>query len=242
MDVEVSLERRAAVHAALGDAGRLAIVDALAVGDLTPGELAERLDVGSNLLAHHLRVLEEVGLVRRRRSEGDRRRSYVTLTDAASVVSSPTAQPKASQHDISRVVFVCSRNSARSQLAAGLWRRWSPFPVTSAGTHPAERVHPGALAVARRHGVTLHAPTTRHVAAVIRPGDLVVAVCDQAHEELPDDDRLHWSIPDPVREASDQAFDAVVADLTSRVPRLAGQVVHTEHPAHATHPTRRRTS
>ena len=74
-----SVVRRAALHAALGDPGRLTIVDTLAWGEASPGELAARLGMTSNLLAHHLRVLEEVGLVTRHRSEGDRRRSYVAL-------------------------------------------------------------------------------------------------------------------------------------------------------------------
>ena len=75
----VSVERRAAVHAALGEPVRLAIVDRLGPGDASPGELAEAVGLGSNLLAHHLKVLEEAGVIRRVRSEGDRRRSYVQL-------------------------------------------------------------------------------------------------------------------------------------------------------------------
>ena len=107
-----SLELRAARHAALADPARLRVVDALALGDRSPRELGERLGLASNLLAHHLKVLETSGLVERRRSEGDGRRSYVRLvTDAM-----PT---EASDLDIRvpRVLFVCTANSARSQLA-----------------------------------------------------------------------------------------------------------------------------
>src|SRR6478609_5423637 len=75
----MSVQRRAAVHAALGEPVRLAIVDRLAPGDASPGELAEAVGSGSNLLAHHLNVLEEAGVIRRVRSEGDLRRSYVQL-------------------------------------------------------------------------------------------------------------------------------------------------------------------
>ena len=75
-----TLAARAARHAALGDPLRLQIVDPLAWGDLTPGDLAAALGLTSNLLAHHLGVLEAAGLVSRRRSEADRRRSYVSLT------------------------------------------------------------------------------------------------------------------------------------------------------------------
>ena len=62
MDDEISsVELRAAVYAALGDPARLAVVDALALGDRSPGELGESLGLPSNLLAHHLRLLEQVG-------------------------------------------------------------------------------------------------------------------------------------------------------------------------------------
>lgn len=53
-----SIARRAAVHAALGEPVRLAIADLLTAGDVSPGELAETVGVGSNLLAHHLKVLQ----------------------------------------------------------------------------------------------------------------------------------------------------------------------------------------
>lgn len=69
------LARRAAVYAALGDPGRLAIVDALLLGEASPTELQRLLVMPSNLLAHHVRVLEKVGVVSRHRSEADRRRT-----------------------------------------------------------------------------------------------------------------------------------------------------------------------
>ena len=74
---------RAAVHAALADPARLLITDTLAVGDVSPSDLADMLAMPSNLLAHHLHVLEQAGLLTRRRSEGDRRRSYVQLVPGA---------------------------------------------------------------------------------------------------------------------------------------------------------------
>src|SRR6201993_2144596 len=68
------LARRAAVHAALADPARLAITDTLLAGDASPSELAYMLAMPSNLLAHHLHLLEQAGGIARRRSEGDRRR------------------------------------------------------------------------------------------------------------------------------------------------------------------------
>src|SRR6478609_11467565 len=136
----ISVERRAAVHAALGEPVRLAIVDRLGPGDASPGELAEAVGVASNLLAHHLKVLEEAGVIRRVRSEGDRRRSYVQLCLEDPVVWAAAQAGLADRLPIGvvpRVVFVCTANSARSQLAAARWNAISPVPATSAGTHPA---------------------------------------------------------------------------------------------------------
>ena len=76
---DVDLTARAGVHAALADRHRLAIVDALALGDRTPGELGELTAIPSNLLAHHLRILEAAGVTERRASKGEAGRRYVVL-------------------------------------------------------------------------------------------------------------------------------------------------------------------
>lgn len=213
----MGLPARAAVHAALGDPGRLAIVDALVLGEASPSELQNLLDMPSNLLAHHVRVLEKAGVVGRHRSEGDRRRTYLALAPGAFDALRP-----APERDAVRVVFVCTANSARSQLAAALWAGESRIPAASAGTHPARAVHPGAVAVARRRGVPLTPSTPRHVDEVLHDNDFVITVCDSAHEELgAGDNRLHWSVPDPARTGEDTAFDRAVDDLADRVTRLA---------------------
>ena len=223
---------RAAVHAALGDQGRLAIVDALVLGEASPIELQRLLAMPSNLLAHHVRILERVGVVSRQRSEGDRRRTYLGLVPGALDALKPAAV-----HDAVRVVFVCTHNSARSQLAAALWNDTSPVPATSAGTHPAPAVHPGAVAAAQRHGIPLVPVPPRHVADVLHPGgadDLIITVCDGAHEELTAAGRgaladgsgwVHWSVPDPARTGEAAAFDRVVAELSDRISRTAPTVV-----------------
>jgi protein-tyrosine-phosphatase/DNA-binding MarR family transcriptional regulator len=223
MNTELSVERRAALHAALADPARLAITDALCTGDASPSELGEQLRMRSNLIAHHLHVLEEAGLVTRSRSEADHRRVYIRLLPEALTALVPASLLRAP-----RVMFVCTRNSARSQLAAALWRRRSSVPAASAGTRPGERVHEGALTAARRHGLRLKATRTAHVADVLRPDDLVVAVCDSAHEELPRTRaRLHWSVPDPVPTGTEEAFEDAFAQISDRVERLA-PAVHPE--------------
>ncbi|MFD3400141.1 helix-turn-helix domain-containing protein [Kribbella sp. NPDC058693] len=219
MDVERdSLVERARVHAALGDPARLAIVDALVVGDAAPGELGALLEMPTNLVAHHLKVLEEAGLVVRGRSEGDHRRTYVRLVPErlASVVSP-------SLSDVPRVMFVCTHNSARSQLAAAIWARRSHVPAVSAGTRPAERVHPRAVKVARRRGLDPQKWRTAQVVDVVKPKDLVIAVCDIAYEHLPAEarPRVHWSVPDPAPTNTDAAFEAAYDEIAGRIDRLA---------------------
>src|SRR3984957_13245681 len=170
MNVELTqdLERRAALHAALADLGRLRIVDALMAGDASPSELADLLGMSTNLLSHHVKVLESRGVVARRRSEGDHRRSYVQLA-----VEALDLAPRRSQA-ARRVLFVCTANTARSHLAAALWRRASTVPAASAGTRPAARIDPGAIAAARRHHLPLPRLRPRHLSDVRHDGDLVV--------------------------------------------------------------------
>src|SRR3954469_16870513 len=106
--------------------------------------------MASNLVAHHVGVLVEHGMVTRRRSEGDRRRTYLRLDAEVTAVPTGWTLPRPP-----RVLFVCTANSARSHLAAALWHRVSPVAVASAGTHPAQAVNPGALAAAARHDLPL---------------------------------------------------------------------------------------
>jgi ArsR family transcriptional regulator, arsenate/arsenite/antimonite-responsive transcriptional repressor / arsenate reductase (thioredoxin) len=224
MDVEDSIVARARVHAALGEPARLAIVDRLMLGDASPSEIGQALGLPSNLLAHHLKHLEQAGVVERSRSEGDHRRTYLRLRPDTLAGLAPAGTVRAP-----RVVFVCTHNSARSQLAAALWKRRSRVPVTSAGTEPAQRVHPLAVATARGHGLSLARARTAHVGDVLRPDDLVVAVCDNAHEQLwtGNAGRLHWSVPDPARSGTDTAFDRTFRELADRVDRVAPAVHRT---------------
>jgi protein-tyrosine-phosphatase/DNA-binding HxlR family transcriptional regulator len=216
---DADLHHRAAVFAALADPTRLRVVDVLSVGDAASSELSVQLGVPSNLLAHHLAVLESAGVIARHRSEGDGRRSYWRLVehtlDALAAPSLPVPD---------RVVFVCTANSARSHLAAALWRRASPIPAASAGTQPARAITPGALATARRHGLDLPAVAPQHLSDVtpaLGAGDLLVTVCDRVHEEIGAAARLHWSVPDPVAVRGRTGFDRAYDDLAARVARLA---------------------
>jgi ArsR family transcriptional regulator, arsenate/arsenite/antimonite-responsive transcriptional repressor / arsenate reductase (thioredoxin) len=210
------VEQRARIHAALGDPSRLTIVERLAVSDASPGELGRLLGQHTNLIAHHLGVLEAAGLLVRARSEGDRRRTYLRL-----VPETLTGLLHSATFPAPRVVFVCTHNSARSQLAAALLAQRAGLPTTSAGTEPALRVHPRAIRVGRRHGIRLGDARPVHVDEVIRADDLVISVCDHAHERLrtrPAD--LHWSVPDPARTDTDAAFERAFTDIADRIDRL----------------------
>ncbi len=189
------------------------MVDELAVSDRSPVELRRLVDIESNLLAHHLDVLEEVGLIERSRSSGDGRRRYVHLVRDHLLGLVP-GRPVA----VGPALFVCSANSARSQLAAALWRDLTGAPAESAGTHPAERVHPAAVAAAERAGLDLTDAEPRELTTDATVPPLVVTVCDRAHEEVPGDGSwLHWSIPDPVPVGTKAAFDAALGELRERI-------------------------
>ncbi|RDV09402.1 ArsR family transcriptional regulator [Arthrobacter sp. RT-1] len=212
-------EARVARHAALADPARLRIVDLLTLGDFSPTELQAELGMSSNLLSHHLKTLEDAGLATRHRSEADRRRSYLRLAPGAL-----DGLVFGAVHGAQRVLFVCTRNSARSQLAAALWRQASTVPSASAGTHPADRIAPGAVDAARRHGLHLPAVAPQALDDVASDADFVVTVCDNAHEELTGLTGIHWSIPDPLRLGTKDAFDAAFADIASRVTDLAPRI------------------
>ncbi len=216
--IHLDVEQRAKVHAALGDLLRLAIVDDLTTSDRSPHELQTRFDMPSNLLAHHLDVLEEAGLIERSRSSGDGRRRYVhlRLDSLDQLRLRPTLLPQP-------VLFVCTANSARSQLAAAIWHGVTGTRAASAGTHPANAVHAGAAAAARRAGLDLTNATPTALDTVRRRPALTITVCDRAHEELgADPSWLHWSVPDPVPIGTREAFDATVVELRRRIADLIG--------------------
>lgn len=233
----MDFDARVTALAALADPARLRIVDVLDAGDASPGELRTQLGLPSNLLAHHLKVLEQVAIVSRHRSHADRRRTYLRLHRERLVGLLPAASAQGTEvASVERVVFVCTANSARSQLAAALWQQVSPIPVASGGTHPGPAIAPGALSAARRHGLRLVQERPQSLDGLLRDGDYVVTVCDAAHEDTyATDDKgpirlagvSHWSVPDPVAVGTDAAFDAAYDDIAGRVadlaPRLSSQ-------------------
>jgi arsenate reductase len=115
-----------------------------------------------------------------------------------------------------RVLFLCTHNSARSQMAEALLRRIAGdrFDVHSAGTE-ATHVRPLAIKVMAEQGVDISQQQSKTLHQFLaQPFDYVVTVCDQANEACPffphARTRLHWSFPDPSQAQGDEAAQAAV--------------------------------
>lgn len=125
-----------------------------------------------------------------------------------------------------RVLFLCTHNSARSQMAEGLLRHMAGdrFEVASAGTEASE-VRPEAIAAMRNRGIDITAHTSKTLDAFVdRPWEYVVTVCDRANEACPvfphGATRLHWAFDDPsavVGPGRQAAFDASAAKIEHRL-------------------------
>ena len=104
-----------------------------------------------------------------------------------------------------KVLFVCTGNSCRSQIAEGLLREIASerFDVFSCGSHPS-RVHPNAIAVMEEWGIDISNHTSDAIDDYLNEGiNIVITVCDNANQACPvfpgDIQRIHWSIDDPFR-------------------------------------------
>jgi protein-tyrosine-phosphatase len=212
----VDLELQSRRHAALGDPVRLAIVEFVRDSDRTVNAIQEFVEVSSSLLAHHLDVLEEVGLITRRQSDADGRKRFVSLQLGS--------LPRLSFGPIpARLVFVCTENSARSQFASALWSKITGIRASSAGTKPAKSVHPLAVEVGKRRGLDLSAARPRALDQSASHGSMLVTVCDAAFEEL-GSNRIdaHWSIADPAKRGTRRAFLDALDAIEERINNMKG--------------------
>ena len=115
-----------------------------------------------------------------------------------------------------RVLFLCTHNSARSQMAEGLLRTMAGdrFEVQSAGTEKTA-VHPLAIRVMAEHGIDISGHSSKvHDGLIAASWDSVITVCDDANERCPvfpgAIERLHWSFEDPSRATGDEQARLVV--------------------------------
>jgi arsenate reductase len=134
--------------------------------------------------------------------------------------------------DVFRVLFLCTGNSARSQMAQALLERDGAgrFEAESAGTEPAAKVNPGAIEALAAVGIRWGGHRPQRVEEVEgREWDLVVTVCDDARESCPlfppGPTIAHWGMPDPAAVTGDEttrrtAFLETLAMLRRRVAAL----------------------
>jgi protein-tyrosine-phosphatase/DNA-binding transcriptional ArsR family regulator len=223
---------------------RWRLVGELSRSDRRVQELVDTVGEAPNLVSYHLRKLRALRLVSERRSAFDGRDVYYSLDldrlrdlylDAADELHPGIVaggrfreEPVTGARERPRVLFLCTHNSARSQMAEGILRHLAGdrFEVASAGTEPS-RVHPLATAEMARRGIDLASHRSKSMAEFVGERfDYVVTVCDHARESCPvfpgDPERIHWSIEDPaaVEGAETQraaAFTRAATELTTRI-------------------------
>jgi ArsR family transcriptional regulator, arsenate/arsenite/antimonite-responsive transcriptional repressor / arsenate reductase (thioredoxin) len=217
----------------------------LVQSDRTVRELTVLVGESQNLVSYHLRLLREAGFVTTRRSSADGRDSYyaidlVVCRDALQsaggllhpsmrvAVASQDCERSRSSRRRPRVLFLCTGNSARSQIAEALLEHLSAGAVAaaSAGSHP-KSLHPNAVRVLRTYGLDIGARRTKHLDEFrTQRFDAVITLCDRVREvcpEFPANPRMvHWSMPDPALEgatdrASYPAFHRTARELETRI-------------------------
>ena len=230
----------------IGHPQRWRLVEELARSDRRVNELVDAVDAPSNLVSYHLRKLRQGELVHERRSSADARDVYYALDlDRLRQLYSETArslhpglmEPEGPQPEGSRrrdravrVLFLCTHNSARSQMAEGILRHLGGerFEVFSAGSQPS-RVHPLAIRVMAKRQIDISGQKSKHMATFAdETFDYVITVCDLASEVcpvFPGAERIHWSIPDPsavegAEREKAAAFEHAGNDLLTRIRYL----------------------
>jgi ArsR family transcriptional regulator, arsenate/arsenite/antimonite-responsive transcriptional repressor / arsenate reductase (thioredoxin) len=223
----------------LADDTRWQLISELRQSDRQVGELVAQLQLPQNLVSYHLGVLRQAGLVHVRRSDADARVTYYgldieRLQSVHQQIGADLQLPQLTasmEAPSATVIFLCTGNSARSQMAEGWLRHLSGGRVLarSAGVQP-RSLHPLAVEVMAEAGIDIGYQRAKSPEALasMRP-DVVVTVCDLARERCPEWPgklaQLHWSIPDPVRVQGDRttelgAFRTASNELHARVQAL----------------------
>jgi protein-tyrosine-phosphatase len=248
MNESLTLNRPLAFLKLLAHDIRWQILQALAHGDCRVQELVDSVGQPQSLVSYHLRRLREGHLVTERRSSDDARDIYYSLDldlvrehylasgsllhPALCAQESPARRPPASPADHpTRVLFLCTHNSARSQMAEGILRHLggASVEVFSAGSEPG-KVHPNAIRAMADMDIDISQYTSKSMAGFVSEHfDYVITVCDRVREVCPlfpdDPEPIHWSIPDPVAAAGPakvqyQAFEQVAHELHTRISYL----------------------
>jgi protein-tyrosine-phosphatase/DNA-binding transcriptional ArsR family regulator len=240
----------------LADPRRWKLLAALAASDQRVGELTELTGAPQSLVSYHLAQLRAAGLISARRSSADGRDTYyraelarcgelfgrasASLHPALRLVPVPLdpVQRRARGRK-PRVLFLCTGNSARSQMAEALLetRSGGTIEARSAGSHP-KALHPHAVRAMAERGIDIAGRRSKHLSRFARSRfDRVVTLCDKVKEicpELPGQPAIaHWSMADPAAADGDDddatypAFVRTADEIDERVGLLIAQLVGT---------------
>ncbi len=220
----------------------------LARSDYCVQELSHLIQQPQNLVSYHLKQLRTQNIVTERRSAADSRDIYYSLDfdtlHTLYFAAAETLHPALSKADIAveegasylpdkptRVLFLCTENSARSQMAEALMLHLSKGKVEafSAGSNPSP-VHPYAIRVMAAVGIDISQQRPKHFDKFGGQSfDYIITLCDRMLEVCPtfpgDPERLHWSFPNPAavegsEEEKYRAFEQVGLQLTNRIRLL----------------------
>lgn len=238
----------------IADPHRWRIMTELAQSDRRVNELTRLVGDAQNLVSYHLRELRDAGLVSSRRSSFDGRDSYYRLEltrycellNTVTVALHPgletrvrTAGADQRRRRTPRVLFLCTGNSARSQMAESLLEHLSGHTIRaySAGSHP-KPLHPNAIKVMAARGIDISGRKSKDLSRFTTTRfDQVITLCDKVREICPEFDgapaTAHWSMADPAAaggtdDESYPAFEQAAANLEQRIGYLIARLSTTE--------------
>jgi protein-tyrosine-phosphatase len=246
----------------IADPQRWRLLAELSRSDRRVSELTALVAKPQNLVSYHLGELRNAGLVTARRSSADGRDVYyradllrcrdllgdagAALHPALHLVPVPRQFVPADTAVPGSVLFLCTGNSARSQIAEAVLEHRSGGAVRgrSAGSHP-KPLHPNAVRVMAERGIDIAGRSTKHLRRFTRTRfDRVVTLCDKVREICPEfpgnPATAHWSMPDPAAEGvtddeSYPAFRRTAEEIEIRVELLLAELTNppTERRRHA---------
>jgi len=232
----------------LADGHRWRLLQELGQSDRRVGELVDLLEAPQSLVSYHLGQLRAAGLVTSRRSTADGRDTYYTVDLARcgdalcsagaalqpglrlAIADPPVPAVPATAARRVRVLFLCTGNSARSQMAEAFLRArgGDAVDVRSAGSHP-KPFHPDAVRVMAERGIDIAGHQAKHLRRFARMRfDHVVTLCDRVREVCPEfpghPHAVHWSIADPSVDGDYPAFVRTADDIETRVAFFAARL------------------
>ncbi len=235
-----------------GDPIRWQLLDELGHSDRRVGELCDLVGKPQSLVSYHLRELRTGGLVSARQSAADGRDTYyqgnirrfaellsatgAMLHPAIRFVCAEGQRPTFGPGRKPRVLFLCTGNSARSQIAEVLLQQRTRGAVIarSAGSHP-KPLHANAVRVMAERGVDISNHRSKHLDRFADDQfDRVITLCDKVREVCPEfpghPSTAHWSMADPAGEDTDaegsyRAFVRAADEIEARIALLIAQLM-----------------